>query len=355
MATPFIAGSAALLTSMLGKSVDTRTLLETTAKIIPATHESTSAAGDTGLLQTVIQQGAGLVNVYDALCSTTKVWPGEIALNDTAHFVPEHDFTVQNTGERSKQYQLSHVPAGTAITVKPGTNQPAAGPVPLTDSFASVELSSDSFSLAPGESRDVTVHFTAPQADASTFPVYSGFIQISSVPENDSLAEVLHVSYMGLAASLKDKTVLDVTGITVEKQMPSLIEPSGSVQSQARNYTFNMAEGEEDFPSVEIRLVFGTPLLRLDLVAPDFVLEGSTAIETVGTLAEVNYVSRNDETINPSYIFQFTNPIFANGTQIPNGSYKLLVRALRVTGDSSNEGDYDSWLSPVIGYYDPTL
>ncbi|KAI3609656.1 hypothetical protein WG66_001241 [Moniliophthora roreri] len=354
MATPFMAGSAALLISMLGKSVDTRTLFETTAKMIPATHGSTSADGGTDLLQTVMQQGAGLVNVFDALYSTTKVWPGQIALNDTAHFVPEHIFTVQNTGERSKQYQLSHVPAGTAITVEPGTNQPAAGPVPLTNSFASVELSSDSFSLAPGESRDVIVHFTAPQADPSTFPVYSGFIQISSVPENGSLAEVLHVSYMGLAASLKDKTVLDVTDIILEKQMPSLIEPPGNVQSQARNYTFNVAGGG-DFPSVEIRLVFGTPLLRLDLVVPDFVLEGSAANETVGTLVEVNYVSRNDEITNPSYIFQFVDPVFANGTQIPNGSYKLLVRALRVTGDPSNEGDYDSWLSPIIGYYNSTL
>lgn len=40
---------------------------------------------------------------------------------------------------------------------------------------------------------------------------------------------------------------------------------------------------------------------------------------------------------------------FANGTVIPNGSYKVLLRALRVTGDPTNEADYESWLSPVFG------
>jgi hypothetical protein len=40
---------------------------------------------------------------------------------------------------------------------------------------------------------------------------------------------------------------------------------------------------------------------------------------------------------------------FANGTVIPNGNYRVLMRSLRVTGDPTNEADYDSWLSPIIG------
>ena len=42
-------------------------------------------------------------------------------------------------------------------------------------------------------------------------------------------------------------------------------------------------------------------------------------------------------------------PTFANGTKIPNGSFKVLFRALKVTGDPTKEEDYESWLSPVIG------
>ena len=42
-------------------------------------------------------------------------------------------------------------------------------------------------------------------------------------------------------------------------------------------------------------------------------------------------------------------PVFANGTAISNGSYRLLFRALRVTGNPKEEDDYESWLSPIFG------
>jgi len=48
-------------------------------------------------------------------------------------------------------------------------------------------------------------------------------------------------------------------------------------------------------------------------------------------------------------VIDFKKPTFANGTTIPNGQYRVLLRALRVTGDPTNEADYDSWLSPIVG------
>lgn len=44
-------------------------------------------------------------------------------------------------------------------------------------------------------------------------------------------------------------------------------------------------------------------------------------------------------------------PVFANGTTIPEGSYRILLRALRVTGNPDNQEDYESWLSPVVGIF----
>ena len=86
MATPFVAGSAALILSVKGTQASVgqtvRTLLETTAKRVPSSHTD----GDP--LQTLTQQGAGLIDVYQAIHTTTIVSPGELILNDTTHFEP---------------------------------------------------------------------------------------------------------------------------------------------------------------------------------------------------------------------------------------------------------------------------
>ena len=85
MATPFVAGGAALLLATRGKSTATaktaRTLFETTASKI-----STSKT-DGDLYQTLSQSGAGLINVYKAIHSTQCTAAIDI--------VSSHTFTVQ--------------------------------------------------------------------------------------------------------------------------------------------------------------------------------------------------------------------------------------------------------------------
>ncbi len=86
MATPFIAGSAALILQTKGNTADVargiRSFLESTAKRVP----SSKTDGDP--LQTVAQQGAGLVNAFDAVHAETLVTPTELIVNDTAHARP---------------------------------------------------------------------------------------------------------------------------------------------------------------------------------------------------------------------------------------------------------------------------
>jgi hypothetical protein len=87
--------------------------------------------------------------------------------------------------------------------------------------------------------------FSLPSGDASTFPVFSGFIQITSGTERH------HVTYIGLAASLKDKQVIDNTDSFFGVPIPAINDPSGSIQTGPRNYTFV----NSDFPTVLFRSV----------------------------------------------------------------------------------------------------
>ena len=85
MATPFIAGVSALLFGVKGTSPAdgkfARSLFETTAQLVPSSHTD----GDP--LQTVAQQGAGLVDDFQAIHTNIIISPGELLTNDTAHFV----------------------------------------------------------------------------------------------------------------------------------------------------------------------------------------------------------------------------------------------------------------------------
>lgn len=141
-----------------------------------------------------------------------------------------------------------------------------------------------------------------------------------------------------------------------------------------------------------LRLAFGTPALRVDLVDAAIKITptlstrglfsgwfsfphpnkgGSFAqVKVVGPLASFDYIPRhvclssffiprprrsrvipmqNDLDDTPYSLFNFETPTFANGTTIRKGTYRVLLRALRVTGDPTREEDYESWLSPILG------
>ncbi|KAJ7902169.1 subtilisin-like protease [Mycena olivaceomarginata] len=329
MATPFMAGSAALVLSVKGA--------------LQKPISSSLTDGDP--FQTAAQQGAGLVQVFDAIFGTTTLSRTELILNDTAHFAGPQKFTVKNTGKTVKTYTLSHVPAGTAVTFEAGSILPEIGPVPLSTDFASVTFNGGKFTLQPGQSHDVVATITPPKGvDATTFPVYSGFIFVTSGTES------VHATYLGVAALLKNAHSVDDTDEIFGVDLPALLDSQGNVQDGPVNYTF----------------AFGTPLLLLDLVSSDIQFTGTlnkrapisftsphnggtfAKVPTVGPILQVPWLGRNDLVEIPEYTELLENT-FANGTVIPNGSYKVLLRSLRVTGDPKNEADYESWLSPVFG------
>ncbi|EKM75550.1 hypothetical protein AGABI1DRAFT_79685 [Agaricus bisporus var. burnettii JB137-S8] len=365
MAAPFAAGSVALIFQSRGKNADTakgvRSLLESTGQRIG----SSKTDGDP--LQTVTQQGGGLVNVFNAVHAETVVTPAELIVNDTAHAVPEQKFTVQNTGKSSKEYTLSHIPAGTALTIQAGTILPENGPVPLSSSPATVSINPSTFTLEPGASQTVTATISGPTGlDDTTFPVYSGFIEISDGDQS------FHVTYLGLIGSLIDKQVIDDTDFFFGIPLPFIFNSTGAVQEGPANYTF----AGDDFPIFVWRQAFGSPRVTVDLVNPDIQIDATLnaravddnkkpfisfptphtsgtygQVQTIGSMLEFNFLGRNNENPadNGANAFSITTPTFANGTIIPNGSYRLLLRALRVTGDATKEEDTEAFLSEIIG------
>ncbi|KAL0058384.1 hypothetical protein AAF712_014946 [Marasmius tenuissimus] len=356
MAAPYLAGCAALYLQVRGNNADiarqARNFFESTSVMVPESHEENS------MLQSVTSQGAGLVNAYAAAYTETYVWPGELLLNDTRHFRGTQNFTVKNLGSKEKKYDVTHIPAGTAITIQPGSIQAARGPVNLTDSYAEVELSSASFTLAPHESKIITVKFTPPQGlDNKTLPVYSGFIQVEA--QGDGEEEKVHVSYMGVAGSLFDQKVLDDTD-DVQKGLnfPAIVidqQEDGKLIAQKKATTFEF-EGNETFPQLGVRLAFGSPQFDIEFVDASVDLNKviGSKIPVVGSLFNNQTGMPRNILASPNtgfFPFSLNNNVaFRNGTLVPDGTYKILVRALRVTGNRDNLNDWDMWLSPAMTF-----
>lgn len=116
------------------------------------------------------------------------------------------------------------------------------GPVPLSTTYASAVIFPSTFSVRPGGSQFVIATIKPPTGlDASRYPVYSGFIDITS-----SATDITHVSYLGLVGSLKNKQIVDNTDATFGVKTPILIDAVGDWQTAATNYTFVDA----DWPSL---------------------------------------------------------------------------------------------------------
>ncbi|KAG9048751.1 hypothetical protein FS837_012114 [Tulasnella sp. UAMH 9824] len=377
MATPFLSGSAALLLEARGKSksvyLGARTRFQTTSSNVPYSHT------DSDPLQTLAQQGSGLINAYKAVHATTFVTPGELRLNDTAHSKLTHTIWVENQSKQVQTYKISHIPAGTAITMK--DNEAIPSPVPLDKTAATLTFSASTIKVPPGGKTSVTVSIKPPTGlDPNSFPVYSGFIRIASDKDD------MKVSYLGVAASLKDMKVIDRSANYFGVEIPAILDKDGNIQEAPTTYTLQ----GNDYPALLYRLNAGSPAIHLDLVPANYTLSSTkktrsekdsqvsrrgplgwfldwlfgpldksssfAKVPIVGQISEAEFVSRNSngDAANGGYNVIALNPAnFINGTAIPNGSYKLLVRALRITGNPKNNEDYEQWLSPQVNFAGP--
>ncbi|KAF9258179.1 subtilisin-like protein [Marasmius fiardii PR-910] len=355
MSAPYIAGCAALLLQARGKTPEVarqaRDLFESTAVPVAANRSSEKIP----LLQTVTSAGAGYVDVFSAAFTETVVGPGELVLNDTKYFKGIHELTVRNVGKVQKKYSVDHFPAGTVVTVKPGTIQMSAGPVPLVEAYATVDLSTTSFTLAPNETKTITAKFTPPKGlDPTTLPVYSGFIQVEA--EGEGEMGLFHVSYLGVVGTLFDQQVLDNTNqLFGGLNLPAIIADetsNGNYTVQVKENTYEF-KGNEKFPRLFYRLAFGSPKVDVDLVSPSLNLENlPSPVPVIGHLSNRTFVTRHKmaKEVNTGFasILLNNNATFSNLTYVPSGTYKVLIRALRVTGDPGNPDHYDKWLSPTM-------
>lgn len=143
--------------------------------------------------------------------------------------------------------------------------------------------------MQPGQTQQITAHITPPTGlDPTTFPVFSGFIEIANAQES------YQVSYLGLAGSLKDVQVVDDTDVFFGVNLPVLTDAAGNFLTNTTNFTFV----GDDVPGVLMRLAFGSPKVLFDLV--DSNVNITTTLNKRAEDASVPVAARS--------VFNFPNP-----------------------------------------------
>ncbi|WAQ85926.1 hypothetical protein PtA15_6A555 [Puccinia triticina] len=365
MAAPQIAGIAALVMSARGKKF---TGLTMRARLATSGKPLASPTGEKRL-DTVVHQGGGLIDAFCAVWTNTSVSTPSLVLNDSAAFRANHEFRITNAGPRAVQYVLSHRPALTLQTFSTASTYRRPDPIPRASNHtATAQFTSPArFRLQPGASQVVRVSFAPPtDLEPRWLAVYSGYIVLSA----DVECESHHVPYYGVAGALKNQSILD-RGPDENKTAtyPHLsflpAGPDGSEETApALARPFVWSRKKHNATALHYRTTFGSPVVRADILSGSAVLSRAptTTAAFERTFRGARLLGLVVESEDPwaqrteagnAVSRHWNGTVVAPGTKktpvrLGPGSYKLLLRALRVSGQTHVERDWEYWLSPAF-------
>ena len=329
MASPHVAGAVALLLEANPKlqARKVRDVLLNSAQ----PHAWWGNPG-LGFLDTVADQGAGLLNIYNSVLATTRITPGKLALGESAQGPVTNALTLTNNSDHDITYTFSTTPGlAMAKTFSPS----------FYAAFATVGFSSNSLTVPAGGEATVNVTITAPTSPDKA--LYGGWIEV----QGD--VQTLRVPYAGFVGDYQSIQALAPTAYG----FPWLAKDiDGSLYPQVDGASFSLANG--DMPYVLIH--FDHQVQQIQLLVTDPVSGRNWQY-----IDNSKYIPRNASATDPNvglfYSWTFDGSTFTpsgkNSFTVPNGSYFITVRALKALGNPDNPADWETWTSPVFSIARP--
>lgn len=342
MATPFVAGSIALLIEARGKSDPATINNILSASADPKAFNDGQSTYP--YLAPVAQQGGGLLNVYNAAHAVGVLNISSISFNDTVHFVKSAWFEITNSGSESVTYTIGYTSSGTVYTL-PSDGNPVpstfnvGSPPEIVTSSAQLSVNPSTITIRAGESASIEVTASLPtDLTTSRIPVYSGYITLNGT--ND---ESLSLPYMGVASSLKDAVLFDsVDNLTyLSRYLNVSAVPDGFAFTLPPQDSTDEEKEQYDFPVPFSLDSFGTRILRVDLVPAH---SNSTVITTdvlgVDIVGSIVNFPAYEQGRGSWHVFWYGQ--LSDGSFAPPGDYYLLFRGLKIFGDENSADDYES-------------
>src|ERR671914_692732 len=346
MAAPHVSGAAALFLEEHGTTnpLTLREILQNNA--VP----SNLPPPNTSFVTSAHRQGAGTLQIDDAILATTRVSPGKLALGEGTTG-QTRTLTLHNGGTSAVTYDLSHqaAPGTSANTFAPGQ----------TTNFATVGFSAASVAVPAGGSATVDVTITPNAAAANDRRIYSGYIRLT--PQGGGAP--LRVPYAGFTGDYQSIVVLAPGACT----FPGIFKAGGSTTCaagppavnlngwtrQAAGATFNVGE-RSDRPVVLYHLAHQSQRVELRAV---------NASDQEFFLARTDFAERNPtndltppgQTSGPGF-FTFTwdgkHVVTKKGKTksqaLPNGTYRLRLVVTKANAEAGNPAHTETFTSPTM-------
>jgi subtilisin family serine protease len=318
MSSPHVAGAAALLLQARPN---------TPAQAVRGILQNSADPKDwwgfpgVGYIDNVHRQGAGMLDIDDAILSTTTVTPAKIATGESEAGPYSQTLTIENNGASAVTYDLSFVNA-----LSTGANTFTVG---FNLSNASVAFSAASVTIPAGGSASVDATI-----NPATGPVggqYGGYIVFT--PQGGG--QVYRVPFAGFIGDYQSKQVLTSGGFG----FPALgWTPNGSAFGFASPGDVFTMQGF-DIPFFLVHFDHQSRLFRVEIFAQN----GKAWHRAYNE----DYMPRNS-TSTGFFAFPFDGATFAGKKtyNVPDGTYYAVISVLKANGDAGNPAHWETWTSP---------
>jgi minor extracellular serine protease Vpr len=331
MAAPHVAGAAALLLEAEPDldPFQVRDRLQNTAE--PAVW---SLSPGSGLLDHTYRQGAGMIQIDQAVLADQHVAPAQIAMGDAD--TATTTLTVHNRGAEEVTYEVGHVDAIQSVV---GTFLMDFWLTPVP-----VQFGAESITVPAGGSAEVSVTLTAPYVGLANHQ-YGGYVTLTPVDEGSAL----RVPYVGYAGDYADE--MGLLGYwywgPAAGDQPEFVDVDPLLAFSNDEGTFIAEEGhvyrtrDGEYPIVAP--FFGHFPQEMELWAVDQERDKRHLVMWEEYL-------RRSPAIGDRYLFTWDGTTRAGNSEnrrtLPSGSYTLEMRVLRAMGDADNPDHWETWESP---------
>ncbi|CAO3613681.1 unnamed protein product [Cunninghamella blakesleeana] len=341
MATPYVSGTIALYLKSLEhkKKPSPQYILEHFQQYA---YKAPVNNGEK-TIDTPLRQGAGLIQVYDTIKQQVHITPGQISFNDTSSTkYKTHTLTIINNGKNTVSYQIFN---NVSLAVQPydlkKTGYSYIEPIGYTKDAATLRISKKNIKVAPGKSVKVKITVIPPKTNPKEHIMYGGYVQFKSSNKKSSLD--ITVPYFGVVGHQKDLPIFDK-----ENGFPYFSTKDDGSTTISKNQTAVISHKKKDVIYLLTRFVSPTAIFERELI-------NLKTGKVIGQALQVNtYLPRNTLDAGDIFIPEAWDGTYYPTTKsvkpvgVPNGTYQIRVKALKLFGNPKKKSDYETWLSPKI-------